>query len=363
MKQLILLAGLHKTGTTSIQLSCAAGHAALREAGYVYPVERKGSHRANHTTLLNVMFRESPLRGGLTGKLEMGSGPAYEALYRNSRAQAVPVLERITSNLILAAEGVSLFSVDELASLKNWFVSRGWDIRVICQVRHLSTWISSMIGQRVVSPLRYSIPGAVDEFLQYGGIVRPRIENLRAVFPHTEFYSHEETVRHPQGPAGFFFQSIELPNAQSMRTLRANEGKSNCGTRALSLIFERFGQFDASGAPNPDACVALQPLDAMRQLPGKKFTVRQTEVAPILAMLQAENEWLRATLGEKFFDPHLQFGEVPTEWAPQVLAQLRDAVRALPVPVRKWFMSNLGRLHIPTRQNAPYNRAAGSTPA
>ena len=66
-KQLILLAGLHKTGTTSIQRACGEELQFLNELGYVYPDEIKGITPGagkqgvfNHSHVFRIMFKEDP---------------------------------------------------------------------------------------------------------------------------------------------------------------------------------------------------------------------------------------------------------------------------------------------------------------
>ena len=345
-KQLILLAGLHKTGTTSIQLTCGHNREALREANFHYPVDIAGKEdRGNHTALLNALFRRDPLQAGLTGRWQMAFPASIQAVYAKVRAAATPRLEAVDGNLILAAEGVSLFSVEELDALKQWFAARGWDIRVICHVRHLSSWMNSMIAQRVCSPMRLSIPAAINEFREYGAIVRPRIENLKAAFPETIFRSHEQAVQHRGGPPGAFFESAGISLPGKVEVVRANEGRSMCAARTLSLIFERFGRFDDSGKSNPDA-FADKTLNVIAEIPGPKFALRQSEVEPLAAMLRAENEWLRQTLGEAFFDPRLEFGNPGCEWSAENLGRLTGAVNAMPPTVKSWVQANLQQLDL-----------------
>ena len=64
MKKLILLAGLHKTGTTSIQKTCRMNLPLLNEAGYAYPLfplsgPNGGAAPKNHSTFIRTMFKLS----------------------------------------------------------------------------------------------------------------------------------------------------------------------------------------------------------------------------------------------------------------------------------------------------------------
>ena len=345
-KQLILLAGLHKTATTSIQHSCAANQAALRRSGYPYPTlaDAGASNETNHTRVFN-WFREDPARAGLLGQFKWTSadlGNRAPALANFSRA-----LEEMPDHLLMAAEGVSLFTIAELTDLKNWLSVRGWDVRVMCHVRHLASWMNSMIAQRVTSALRLSIGQAVDEYVQYNSIVRRRIEAIKAVFPQAEFYSHEEAVRHPSGPVGFFLQNAGIALPGPVRLLRANEGNSDCATRVFSLINEKFGRFDDGGNLNPAFFGNPAFADALKRIGGRKFLLRPAEVAPILPLLQADNEWLKTHLGQRFHDSALEFQDLSPDWLPESLAQLDDVLRIVPAAVRDWVLANRERLDLP----------------
>src|SRR5256885_13241342 len=81
-KQLILLAGLHKTATTSIQKTCEANQAILHKAGLAFWATRPslqpdsapaeiddGAGQTNHTLLLSAAFKRRMDRSGLVGQL------------------------------------------------------------------------------------------------------------------------------------------------------------------------------------------------------------------------------------------------------------------------------------------------------
>ena len=342
-KQIILLAGLHKTATTSIQQTCAANAKLLDEAGYVYPVsELNGRWESNHTRIFNGLFRREPHKSGLQAQFIVNTERPPGALeaFRAHFEQAIGDASRV----IIAAEGVSLFDVDELRDMQQWFEQRDWQVRLVCHVRHLGAWTSSIVGQRVAGALRLPIATVVEEFRLHGSVVQRRIENLRTVFPDAEFFSHERAVEDPQGPVGFFLRNIGFTPPPDMRFARANEGRSDCATRVLSIVNEKFGGFDASGQANPDVFEgpALQKL--LTQVGGQKFKLRHDEAQPLGSVLQAENDWLRQTLGQDFYDAQLEFKSAPWRWHPQTVQQLQKALAAMPAPVRDWVAANLPRI-------------------
>jgi hypothetical protein len=345
VKQVILLAGLHKTATTSIQQTCAANQQRLRRVGVGYPTWSKpGEAGSNHTLILNC-FKQDPASAGLMRQsrwTEAEPGYREQVLARFAR-----VVDDAPGRLLLAAESVSLFTRDELEAMKGWFAERGCGIRLICNVRHLSSWINSMIAQRVTSGVRQTITQAVAEYAAYGSIVRKRIENIRRVFPEAEFHSHEQATRHPAGPVGHFLDNAGIQVPPPFRFVRANEGSSDLATRLVSIVNEKFGRFDDAGRPNPDYYGNQRLADAARTLAGRKFALRPDEAAPILPFLEADNAWLKEALGPAFHDERIGFRRLEPDWTPESLAQFEQIVAPMPAPVRDWVVANRARLGIP----------------
>jgi hypothetical protein len=347
-KQVILLAGLHKTATTSIQRTCFANRKVLGDAGFRYPViNADDGLDTNHTSFLRELFRASPNRLGLAGQLPAGD-KITESGQQQLRAAFAASLAGENGRMLLVAEGVSVFTEPELQDMKRWFAERGYSVRVICHVRHLASWVQSMLAQRVVGWIALTLAEAADEFVEAGGIVRPRIEAIRRTFPDAEFYSHELAVRHPTGPVGFFFKTIGFSGGAQLRAIRANEGRSDTASRVVSLVNERFGRSRWACSPQELQAHLWGPgMRAMRALPGRKFTLRRGEVAPILPMLEQENAWLRDTFGQEFYDDHLEFGEGASAWTPESMRLLQEGLRLCEPAVRDWVTSNLQRLNVP----------------
>jgi hypothetical protein len=247
-RQLVLLAGLHKTATTSIQETCAANAVMLRKAGWNYPLlVSRGEAESNHSWLFHEMFRRAPQLNGLNNQLEVSRPrpPGWQEKMRSDFASRL-VASRAT-RLLVVAESVEFFDAEELSGMKKWFAQQGWETQLYCNVRHLSDWTSSFVAQRVGSVFRRSIPDVIEEFRRHGSIVRQRIETMRQVFPEAEFRSHEKAVAHPLGPVGSFFESIGLPQLPASRIVRKKERRSDCATRVFSLINEAFGPYDSEG--------------------------------------------------------------------------------------------------------------------
>ena len=308
-RQLILAVGLHKTGTTSIQQTCARNRRVLRDAGFLYPrvsVSGQGQTTANHTGTLHFMFRRQPEKFGYSRGATLGERDGIIEVGNQIREAFASQLLTQATNLLMVAEGASLFSVDELGDMKRWFNDRNWDVRVICFVRWLSSWINSMVSQRVTGFQHLTIQAAVGQFLDVSGAVQPWVTNIRKAFPDAELYSYEAASRHRLGLVGFFLEAIGIRPTEKMIFARANAGRSDCATRLISSINAAFGPGLGDGTVNPH--YAGNGISRLNAIPGAKFSLRLDEAAPLLPLLRAENEWLKKTLGEQFYDPRLEFG-------------------------------------------------------
>lgn len=321
-KRLILSVGLQKTASTSLQQTCAANRGLLQAAGFGYPrfsfsADGEPRESSNHTGLLKFMFASVP-----------GFDQERRAAVRGKLAAS---LQAEPAGALMVAEGVSIFKVDALREMRSWFQEQGWELEVVCHVRHLSTWVPSMVGQRVTGHLRRTIPDMLDEFVRRGGLARPRIENIREVFPDARFRSHERAVKHPQGPVGFFLEEIGVP-LDGIKFKNAREGRSDCAVRTMSVLHEKFGRDDPRGKAAGELLKAIT---------GPKFLLREAEAAPLLPMIDEENRWLRDTFGEDFVGPPMSYG--PVDWTDAGRAALAAALKKMPPEARKWLVDNKAR--------------------
>src|SRR5262245_51079196 len=133
-KKLILLMGMFKTGTTSIQRACRENKNILANAGFWYPLtevfvnNQPDRHPENHSKSISVMFMKGngvPNRNEIIWKFTSG-------------------LQKRKDNLILCAEIISVLNKEDLASLSNHFLNIGYDINPICVIRKLHPWVNSM---------------------------------------------------------------------------------------------------------------------------------------------------------------------------------------------------------------------------
>ena len=340
-KQLILLAGLHKTGTTSVQRACGEELQCLNELGYVYPGEFKwltsgaGKQGAvNHSYLLRVMFKEDPPI--LLGNKVVDQLQRRKELQGRVRELFDAFIERQqVIRLLMVSEAVSTLSSGELSDLKNWFGLRGFDIRLLCCIRSPLSWLSSMIDQRVAGGHgpHLTIRASIEQFEEAAGIVRPRILNLKSVFADAEFYSFKSAIGHPRGPAGYFFDRAGIEVKDDIKAVRANAGRCGHSVRIWTLINEAIKSPHRQDRSYLEFIARVRP--ALNSVRGERFTLKRDELGGLLPLLNEENDWLRANFGEEFCDEKIELNNDLPSLDDQTRSQLQALAATIEPRVRQ----------------------------
>lgn len=309
MKEVILHVGLNKTGTQSLQETCVSNRGKLHRAGITYPI--RGNRDGNHSLLLEMIFGESPA---------IPPDQRQETRERCAAQLAHAFTENATDRVLMVAVEVAWFSREQMTALREWFSQQGYSIRVICYIRHLASWTHSMVAQRVVGRKRMTIDAASRELA--GGLVQPRIENLKAVFDRVEFRGFEQALQHSAGPQAAFFELIGVDHT-AFKWKRANERASDCAVRASSVVNETLGSRDLEPA-QVRRDIAL--FKALREIPGEKFLLRAKEApSNLIDQVAAEQAWLAETFGDEFRGPPLVLGDRPQPWKREARQQLAEA--------------------------------------
>jgi hypothetical protein len=312
MRKLILYAGLHKTGSTSIQVACQRNLAALEKAGYLYPmvettVDGRTFPDSNQSGLIRAMFCREPhelLRNGPVRQSKqffIERQRALRAGFGKSLA-ASPAM-----HMLIVAEEVSTLSVVELRDLRLWFEQLGFTIEAYCCIRSPLSWLDSMVAQEVMGKKsgRYALPEALAKCGSGEGILIPRLTRLLVVFPDMRLYAFASAIAHARGPAGYLFDTAGVDFDGVYENVRENVGGSDHAVRLHSHINRHFGHRFAQ-AGNDVMYRQLPSLyPALYTIPGEKFRLRTSEIAHLAAILKEESAWLSERLGEDNWDSAL----------------------------------------------------------
>ena len=291
MRKLIINAGLHKTATTTIQRACFDNIKKLKDFNLNYPVFQT--------------------RAGL----ELNQSPIIHAMFSHDNKDILCAFDQLinstSQDLLIVAEGVSNLTVDGLINLKSYFESRDFFIEVHIYIRPISSWINSFTSQRVWGPSgpRNTISHTLNEFLE-GGIIKYRVEAIDDLFDNFKVHKFTDAISHPQGPAGHFFNEINV--SLPMNTSGSyNIGGSDCMVRLLNEINQLVGNREHSKESQLFHGRLYSKFPKLQTSLGEKFHLRTSEVTPLLPMIINENKWLKDRFGEEFYEDEFKFSNEP----------------------------------------------------
>ena len=340
MKRLTLYAGLHKTGSTSIQVACQHNLLPLEQAGYRYPmaettVDGRTFPDPNQSGLIRAMFCQSPHELMRSGAVRQ-SPEFFLARQQSLRAQFAKPLAAIASgHLLIVAEELSNLSAEELRDLRQWFETLGYSIEVFCCIRPPTAWLNAMVAQEVMGMRsgRYTLPDIIAKYEAADGILLPKLTAMLQVFPDIRFYPFAQAIAHTKGPAGCFFDAAGIAFAGAYENLRENIGGSDHAVRLHSQINRHFGGRFA--APGNDAMYRQFPkaYPELYTIPGDKFRLRASESRVLEPILARENAWLRTNLGEAYCDKPEHLADTVTDDR-QIREHLSKVLKHYPQPLR-----------------------------
>lgn len=308
-KRLIVLAGLHKTGTSSIQNACAKNRNALMEQGISYPLPSLGRgtphEDPNHSRLIRRMFK-----GQL---IDMYANTAQIRKKDNTRKEKTRQLlvqslkEFRGESLIIAAENISTLEPDELVDFNDFFESFGFEINVFCCLRKPKQWLNSLVAQRVAGKYGPGIvlDNAINEYASHESLIKARALTLRQWQPKTHFFSFEQSVSDPDGVFAYFLRTIGADPIAYVSP-KDNSRYSDLAVRLVSSFMKPYGhRYHSQSAEK--LFLFLQHTNFLRNLPGSAFSLLESEIEPLKQALVTDNDWLRSEFGESFADPDLAF--------------------------------------------------------
>lgn len=230
-KRLILLAGLHRTATTSIQKTCVANFDALSRADILYLPESTADFRferrtGNHSRLIRGMF---------TNRANLSPSRRLEL----SRKIRQIISESGKDTVMIIAEAASTLEVPELSSAREFFRHLFGEIQVLICVRKPVEWLDSMVAQQVAGRHRatkLSIEKSIEGFRTQGNLIRRRVENLRSVFNDVKIYPFSDLSRLQTSPADLFMKHAGVTLDAALTSTQENARASDLSVRLISAL-------------------------------------------------------------------------------------------------------------------------------
>lgn len=277
MRRAFVHIGMPKTGSTTIQNTMSAARTTLQDHGLIYP-----GTGPDHAVLIAPFHKD-------------GAGHFYLKNKGISKDQAARDFERFTTSLraqtqgfdgdlLLSSEYLYQLGRPALGKLDAYFTGLGFEMTIVCYVRHPLAGVTSQIQQRVkmngrsladmlAEPRWGSIKACVHPALLELGRDRIMVRSLEAA--------------RPQGVARDILQAIAYKGpVQDIPNLHANTSLSGPAIYGLDwLNRQRFfpPKFRAKLRQN------------FLKLPGRKFSLPKETRALFAPQAQADLAWLKDT--------------------------------------------------------------------
>lgn len=288
MSKLILHVGMHKTATSSFQLTASHNAKILSEIGFLYPIFNvRGRNIVNHSIPIYSLFCENPSEYHINVRWGLDYKSANE-VYSSVLAEAL----NSGSNLLMSGEDISLLSKSALTEFVRLVESYGFEIEVHCVIRSPYSLLCSMVQQ--------NIRGGIDSLSQISIVrVSDTVSKLSSVFDNVNFHSFEELCKSTHGPVLGLFEKMRIDNERFILR-HDNEGLGNKTTRLLNYI-NRYLPSIVNGVLNPERN-GVHHFDQAVNCDDQKFLLTNSELGQVFLDLEDENSRLKSSLGSQFCD-------------------------------------------------------------
>ena len=287
MAKLFLHIGLHKTASSSFQLSCAGNHTMLQKQNVFYPLFRcpgtSYNKINNHSIPLFSIYTTQPESYPINVRWGVDDISAVNQSYTQQLQKA---LER-DEDLLLSGEDIASLESDELSNCLDDLRNSGRDLTVFACVRSPYAFHCSQVQQQVKDGVAMNPVGLCPQ--------RHRISKLKQVFGESlHWIPFAEACRHDQGPVGAFLDFCGI-DPTTITIHNSNEGRSAELVRIQNLLNHHQPRI-RDNALNPQHI-------RMRPFQGSRFLLQTTELAEVTDHLNTENAALAELLGPGFGDP------------------------------------------------------------
>jgi len=318
-RQILLHAGLSKTGSTSIQANCRRYREFLRGHGIVYPQFSFGDRPF---TMHSIPVTAAVTGSGKYGlRLRRRFPGMTEQVIAACRAQLQEVLAAGDGDLLLlSTELVAAYDDEDMHALRALLAAHAGRVRVLAYIRSPQSTLESMLQERVKA-------GASVDPMALVGRIRHSCMNLQRNFAESlELINYHEAQSHPRGLVGSFLSRLGLLDAD-MRELdfsTSNERISMEAFQLMSAINQRFPW----GHNQETVQRRLHDLDSLIRLPGQPFQLEGFAESDVYAACMEEAAWLESRLGFSF--PESSRPSPGPPWQEDTLLALQPAIAAIP---------------------------------
>jgi hypothetical protein len=234
-KKVILHVGLHKTGSTSIQLNCKLYAEQLLNAGIYYP-KFSSDNWENHSVPLSLICQDKPwYKNHSLNSLYDSNETAMLAALAMRNFLMSELIGNNSKKILFSAEDISGFTLEELENLKS--ILSDFDeleFEIIMYVRHPINSILSNAQELVRAGVH-----SLSHIFEQGNIqnAEQKIKNLQSIFgPECiQVYNFDEVVADFNDVTAHFFKLLECSHIETEQVI-ANSASSLEKILVLSAI-------------------------------------------------------------------------------------------------------------------------------
>ena len=319
-QRIILHAGLHKTGTTSVQENCFRHRDLLLQHGVEYPVfSFRERQIINHSDPLAGVFSSRPRAYGMARRQGVEDDPAEASTAFTGQLNKILAEPRGTT-LLLSAEMVSDFNANDMQALRRRLQDATDDFHVIAYVRSPQSSLASILQQRALAG------SAVDPH-KLVNLVGQRFKRLRQGFGDIlQLYNFHEAAVEDGGLVGHFFRALGLPQAtvDGLEFSRANPKMPMEAYRLMQAINRAY---PVDGVASHGVKRHYHDLRPLYALPGQPFRIECLQDQALSEALASQSQWLATELGWEF--PEVSHHTPEPLWQTPTLLELETAISTL----------------------------------
>lgn len=329
VKKIVIHAGLHKTGTSSIQDSLFWGNHILKKYGYCYIT----AWGRNHGHILYNLFSEKPANefywNAIYGYDDAAVAQFNEknlALLRETAEKEHPEV------LIVSGEMMELLSVQELERMAAFFARQfvGAQVQLLLYIRHPQNMLVSWTQQLEAFPLFPQGAPQNDALGDYWSYENRVGKFIKAFGERLEIVHFEEAVKEKDGLVPHFLYTIGYPReAKMIDLIFANESRCDEAVEFMQYINRHAPillQTDRGWEKHPDRSLGdVTPLFLVK---GARYIFPAEKKDRLDQVVRREIAWLEQNLGISY----RPLPDVPQAAAGEIYSDgtLQDFIRIFP---------------------------------
>jgi hypothetical protein len=323
-----VFAGAHKTATTALQQACFGYSGDLLKSNILFPSFATGYKQVtpNHTYLIRACFgadswsRKRLSRNGSKGRSDL-SGSWTQVISSSN-------------NLLLIGEGTCTLDSSELLVMRASLESAGYEVKPFFCVRSPSSYLRSVVQQRVKGQFLILSPDCAPNIKLLG-----QLQKLLAAWPDTTLLTFEQACDSEGGPVEFYlrhlFPPLPVDLLKSMAVVHSNPSGSDQAVRLASYL---HASHPRSTVPHQIKARRAFILALFRRLAGDPFRLLPTDLDAALALEEVRNQTLQineilADRVDEFvpYSEHISYGAEPAPWNSEVFQSLKELLPLCPV--------------------------------